>query len=183
MSHPADERAVRPLESKVTLGYGESIDIDVAFCDLVLAQDPEVMHDVRFRGTERPSGARVRLWIPLEEIEGPLVHEGVLRQHVKGRMDLSVVDKGNSLAIPLEQWKLRITKHRTGNGRWKYTVEALDPSRAEARGQRIAAEYLRDIRIAADEIAPQLTERGHAVGSAEIISIAGELFARRSHQA
>ena len=51
-----------------------------------------------------------------------------------------------------------------------------------ARDNGDVRQWERAIADAADKVAPQLTERGYAVGSQDVITIADALVRRRSHQ-
>lgn len=167
LTQPARDRE---FEQHVTLGFGESIEMDVRFCDLVAGRTAGTF-DVRFRGYRAGTQERIRFYADLEMIEGALVHEGVLRQSITPPAKM---DERTAVEIKLEKYALAIARQRRGNGSWRYLVTARDQSDVK--------QWTRAIAEAADTVAPELTSRGYAVGSSEIITIAGALVRRRSHQ-
>ena len=176
MTAPTARPHGSPVETIIRLGFDETIAMDVRYCDLVLGRDPSASYEVRFRGARRPEMSSVRLFVPLEEIEGPLVHEGLLRTSIA--FDPQAIDRTNSQEVKLEKYALRIMRQQTGRGRWRYQVQAIDGGASDHGVQQ----FLAAIQAAAAHIAPALKAAGYSVGAAEIISIAGQLDAMRHSQ-
>lgn len=168
-----ESRVAGPLEELQRFGLDEPVDLDVAFCDLVKARDVTQggPYELRFRGTRQPDGARVRGFVPLLQVEGGLITSGAMAQPVD--TDAPPLDK-SPVAVPLQKYSLTLTKRRKGNGDWYFEVAVRDGAQATD-----LTAYLRCLRDAADQALPVLRSRGLAVGSAEIISIAGQLYAAR----
>lgn len=158
-------------EIDLKLGFGDSVDLDVRYCDLVQAKDPAAVFDVRFRGYRAGTTQRVRFYCELDMIEGALIHEGVLRA---GAIDRGArVDRGTTVPIPLTSFALTITKQRTGNGAWRYQVRSRQHNRDAEHFRQAVAD-------AADQVMPALADRGIPVGSQDVLVVARELFRRRT---
>jgi hypothetical protein len=164
----------KPLEEPLRLPLDEPVDLDVAWCDVFRAREPNQAgpFEMRFRGTKQPDGLRVRGFVPLLEIEGPLIHAGALLQPVN--VDALGPGERAFVAVPLVKFALTLTKRRKGNGHWLYEVAVRDGAQAVD-----LAQYLRSLHDAADHAVPVLQAHGYSVGAAEVISIAGTLFAAR----
>jgi hypothetical protein len=169
-------RGEKPLEEHPRLSVDVPIEIDVSYCDVVPARDASHggPFDLRFRGTRQPDGTLVRLHVPLLEIQEGLLAAKALAAPVN-TAGVPMQDERPMLAVPLLQWALTITKRQVRpRTHWHYDVEVRSGAHVDLQ------HYMRAIRDAAERVAPMLTERGHAVGAVEIISIADTLFARRS---
>lgn len=164
----------KPLEEPLRFSLDTPVDLDVAYCDVFRARDPNHAgpFELRFRGTRQPDGLRVRGFVPLLEIEGALIHAGALQQPV----NVDAIGPGERafVAVPLLKFALTLTKRRKGNGQWWYEVAVRDGAQALD-----LAQYLRSLRDAAEHAVPVLAAAGYSVGAAEVISIAGTLFAAR----
>lgn len=171
-------RATRPIEHLVTLALDEVLELDVAFCDLVHARDPNPNgpFELRFRGQRRPDGAFVRFFAPLTQIEGALLGADVLRAPVSTD-DVPTMGQGVPPAVPLAEHALRIVKVRRGNGAFAYDVAV----RVARDGSDVAA-YVQALRDAAQHALPVIAAAGFAVGAAELISVAGALHAARTYR-
>jgi hypothetical protein len=177
VSHPP-ARTDGVGETLVRLGYDESIELDVRYCDLVLgkAADPRALFDVRIKGARRSDGRQVKLYVPQDEIEGPMIHAGILEHGL--RVETSRIDRTNSEEIKLAKYALRITRRQVGRGRWIYVVEALEGGPADQAVVRLQAA----VGQAEEHIVPVLRGKGYAVGASDVMGIAGQLDAMRHSQ-
>lgn len=168
----------QPLESLVKLALGEELQLDVAYCDLVLARDPNPNgpYELRFRGLRQPGGEAVRFFAPLTQIEGALLHAGVLSDLVKTD-HVPARGAGVPPAVALNAYALTITMVRRGNGQFSYTAQVRDKT-----DHMQLTRYLQALHDAAEHAAPILRNAGYAVGAADIISVAGVLYAQRTHR-
>lgn len=167
----------KPLEETLRFSLDEPVEIDVSYCDVVRAREPNHSgpFELRIRGIRQPDGAHVRGFVPLLEIEGSLIHAGALLQAVN--TDGIAPTERAFVAVPLAKFALTVTKRRKGNGHWLYEVTVRDGAQAVD-----LAQYLRSLRDAAEHAVPVLQGKGYPVGAAEVISIAGQLFAARSNR-
>lgn len=159
-------------EQVVRLSVDLPLALDVQFCDLCRAQ-AGAPHgeplELRFRGQRLDDGEMVRLYLPLSEIEGPLLGAGALTERVD--TDDLPRDKNPLREVKLDRSALTITKVRKGNGAFAYQVAVRQPATAlEPRRYMAALSY------ALDKAVPELAKRGYAVGAEDVINIAGQLF-------
>lgn len=166
-ARPGDRRP----EKDVRLGFGEAVDIDVLFCDLVPGREHESPYQVRFRGYRAGTDEGIRFYCELDAIEGPMLHEQILRHHVT-RPD--AMNRDTRAEIPLEQHALTIERYRVGNGTGKYRVTVRD--------DRDVKRFARAVEAAADTVVPVLRDRGFAVSGADVITVARELVRGRTPQ-
>lgn len=169
----------KPLEETLRFSLDDPVAIDISYCDLVHAREPNPNgpFELRIRGTRQPDGATVRGFIPLLQVEGALLHCDALLQPI----DQAQLPQGerSHYAVPLVKWALTFTKRRKGNGEWRYDVAVRRGGDPEVDLRH----YLRCLHDAADRALPVLTAHGFAVGAAEVISIAGTLFGARVYHA
>jgi hypothetical protein len=169
----------KPLEETLRFSLDDPVAIDIAYCDLVHARDPNPNgpYDLRIRGTRQPDAVAVRGFLPLLQVEGALLSSGALLQPI----DVAQLPAGerSHYAVPLVKWALTITKRRRGNGEWTYDVAVRRGGDPEVDLRH----YLRCLHDAADRALPVLAAHGFAVGAAEVISIAGTLFGARVYHA
>ncbi|MBX3173243.1 MAG: hypothetical protein KF709_02470 [Gemmatimonadaceae bacterium] len=175
MTAPATVRSERPIERTFRLSLDEPLVLDVSYCDLVHAHEPNVgPFALRFRGTRQPDAQLVRGFVPLVEIEGGLLTSGALARP----LDTSGLPPGDRgfLAVPLVHFALTLTKRRKGNGTWMVEVGVRRGVATDLQ------QYLQLLSAAAEHAVPVLTKHGLYAGSAEVISIAGQLFAARTNR-
>ncbi len=173
MTTPAPRAAA--VEHELRFGLDEPVEIDVQYCDVVSArpQTNAGPFELRFRGTRQPDGVLVRGFVPLLEIEGPMVAAGVIDTLVNTD---GVAQGVRPVAVPLLKYALTITKRRKGNGAWSYDVDVRSLAAAVD-----FAQYLRALKDAC-EAAPLLQKEGYAVGAADVIKIADSLFMVRTNR-
>lgn len=163
-------------EEDLRFSLDEPIEIDVQFCDLVNARNPNHSgpYELRFRGTRQPDGARVRGFVPLLEIEGPMIAAGVITSAVD--TDVRADHSRGPCEVHLLKHAVTITKRRKGNGAWAYDVEVRSGTAAVdlKRYQRCLKDAI--------EAANTLKEQGYAVGSEDVTRIADSLFAVRTNR-
>ncbi len=168
----------KPLEETLRFSLDAPVDLDLSYCDVVRAREPNHSgpFELRIRGTRQPDGKHVRGFVPLLEIEGALLDVKALLAPVDTE-GLGPSEKA-FVAVPLAKYALTITKRRKGNGHWWYEVAVRDGAAAVD-----LAQYLRALHDAAEQAVPVLEQHGFRVGAAEVISMAGELFAVRTRRA
>lgn len=160
------------VEEDLRFSLDEPVEIDVSYCDVVPArpQTNAGPFELKFRGTRQPDGQLVRGFVPLLEIEGPMVAAGAIESLINTD---GVAHGARPVAVALLKYALTITKRRKGNGTWAYDVDVRSGSAAVDLKQ-----YLRALRDAG-EAALALQGQGYAVGATDVITMAGQLFAVR----
>lgn len=168
-----EARVAGPLEELLRFSLDDPIELDVIFCDLVHARDPNPggPYELRLRGTRTSDGARVKGYVPLAQVEGSLLEAGAIAALVDTG---GLPQGGGHMAVPLLRHTITLTKRRRGNGDMRFEVAVRD---AAAGGD--VAQYRRALQDAAEQLLPVLKREGYAVGAADVISIADTLFAVR----
>lgn len=171
-----------PSARIVRLAAGESIELDVEFCDLVPAnvatEGPSLRLKGRRVGPDGRPGELVRVFLDVEMAETPMRKSGVLRA------PLPDLPRGETvLPVPLNRKRLTL---RRVEGKNRVTWLEIRPREGVValEDEEILGDYHWALASARNHYTGLLQSDGYPVGAAEIVTMANELFheRRRSRQ-
>jgi len=172
----ATETAERRGTTILRLQPGQTVQLEVAHCDLVHAMEPAEPAEFRFKGrllgAAGPTGEHVRLFIDREQIEPQLRRAGI----VGDVPELPASER--ELQVRLRYRRLEIGRVRGPSGATSYRAAVLDGAPQDG-DEQLLADYHWAFAQARNAVVPLLEADRLAVGASDVLAVTATLFHER----